>query len=71
MHVQYGFFYLICTDQARIYSVARRNYSSLAPPTTEHGANAALALGYLVACGKDDPTEGLIINNAQIILTVG
>jgi hypothetical protein len=30
--------------------------------TTEHGANAALAMCCLAARGKDDPSEGFIYN---------
>ncbi len=40
------------TDQAQIYSAARRDMTplpALASLTTEHFANASLVLGYLVA----------------------
>jgi hypothetical protein len=35
--------------------MSQTQYGGLAPQTTEPGANAALAAGYLVPIGKDDP----------------
>jgi hypothetical protein len=41
-----------------IWSVSKTQYGGLAPQKTEPGANAALAVGYLVPIGKDDLRGG-------------
>ncbi len=42
------------------------NTDSCLTKTTEHDTNAALAMGCLVAVGKDDPREGFIYNPTTI-----